>query len=149
MAGAADETLRTHVLGCLEASLALATEGLNPDDMPLRESVRITTDGETARSEPQFMPDVGLVLIRKFSSLQALPEVETLREYLLGSPIGDPVFVDAANNPIEDKSTQSHWLTNFYVIPMLLEYIGSDQMLEFDRQERLRGEGSGEKPGDK
>lgn len=132
MSNVSDEVLRQHVLECLDVSLALAFGDLNPNDMPLREAVQITTDGTSAKSETQLVPDVGHVLIRNFNLLQALPEVEKLREYLLASPFGESVFVNPGNNRIEDKNAQAHWFTNYYVIPMLLEYTGSDQLLAFD-----------------
>lgn len=134
MSDVPDETLREHVLGWLRASLALAANALDPDDMPVREAISITTENGTARSETRYEPDVGLAVIRIFSSLQALPEVETLTEYLLASSFGESVFVDAGNNRIEDKDGRAHWLTNFYLLPMLLEYIGTDLALEFEAE---------------
>jgi hypothetical protein len=74
---------------------------------------------------------LGLV-IRLFGPLKELPEFQDLYAYILSSPLADRVFVDAGGNPIREPGSQSHWLMNFSMMPVLTEYIGRELMLDFD-----------------
>jgi hypothetical protein len=74
---------------------------------------------------------LGLV-IRLFEPLKELPEFQDLYAYILSSPLADRVFVDAGGNPIREPGSQSHWLMNFSMMPVLTEYIGRELMVDFD-----------------
>jgi hypothetical protein len=77
-------------------------------------------------------PNAFWLVVRLFEPLQKLPEFQAFHAHMVSSSLGESAFVDAGGNPIREPESQSHWLMNFYMMPILTAYIGPDLMLDFD-----------------
>jgi hypothetical protein len=128
-----DPGLWSRSAACIEAALALIRKHQEGHPIPTKLRVKVRReDRTTTHFDHEVQPDISLLVFRLFDALKQLPEFQALHGYILSSPVAGSVFVDAGNNPIREAGSQSHWLMNFYIVPLLTRYIGSQLTLDFD-----------------
>lgn len=128
-----DAGLYSRYVAFIRAALTLVREHQNGQPAPTRLRTKVRRqDARTTQIEGEQEPDIFFLLVPYFDALKSLTEFESLHAYILSSPLADHVFVDAGNKPIEQAESQSWWLMNFYVVPLLTRYIGPELVLDFE-----------------